>query len=234
MIITDFHSHILPALDHGCKDTHESVSQLALMKSYGTDIAVATSHFYPHIHQVDTFIKKTDEAIKALRHERITHAPRLAIGAEVLLCENLNAMNGLPNLCIRGTRVLLLELPLEKLRDGHYDTVEALISDGYTVVLAHIDRYLKQFSEGIDELLDMGALAQVNAHSLHNHSVLKIIKRYLSENDNICALGSDLHGADEKLCRHFAKSKKILGDDFERIMSKTSKLLYEAELIDLA
>ena len=233
MTITDFHSHILPALDHGCKDTNESVSQLTLMKNSGTDVAVATSHFYPHVHKVDTFTKKMDEAINSLRRERIVCAPKLAVGAEVLLCENLNTMKGLPELCVRGTRVLLLELPLEKLRDGHYDTVESLISDGYTVVLAHIDRYFKCFGDGIDELLTMGALAQVNASSLSCHSVLKKVKQYLSDGNKICALGSDLHGVDEKLYRHFKKAKRRLGNDFERIMSQTNKLLYEAELIDL-
>lgn len=233
MIITDFHSHILPALDHGCKDTAESVRQLSMMRSAGTDIAVATSHFYPHIHKVDAFTRSVDTAVEKLMSAEIGLAPKLALGAEVLLCENLHTMDGLDKLCVRGTRVLLLELPFVKLKDSHYDVAEHLLSEGYTIMLAHIDRYLKQYKDGVDELLSMGALAQINASSLFSLSSRGMILKYISEGDRVCALGSDLHGTDEKCYRQFVRAQGKLKKDLEKIMNKSNKLIMSADLVRL-
>jgi protein-tyrosine phosphatase len=46
-MIIDFHAHILPGLDHGCKDLTTAVTQLKMAKKAGIDVVVATSHFYP-------------------------------------------------------------------------------------------------------------------------------------------------------------------------------------------
>ena len=128
--------------------------------------------------------------------------------------------------------MLLLELPSEKLRDGHFDTVDALLSNGYTVVLAHVDRYLKLHEDSLDELFEMGALAQVNAQALSSHKTLKKIKKLILS-DRVCALGSDLHGADKTLYRRFVKAQKLLGNDFNVIMERTAELIRNAEHINL-
>ena len=231
MTITDFHSHILPNMDHGCKSVDECLEQLELMKNAGTQIAVATPHFYPHIHKTDTFLKNIEISIDSLNVATVVNAPKIVVGAEVLLCEKLELMDGLSKLCIGKTKVLLLELPTEKLRDGYLDTVDALLSNGYTIVLAHIDRYLKLHNDSLDELFEMGALAQVNAQSLTSHQTLKKIKKLILS-DRICALGSDLHGTDKALYRRFIKAQKLLGNDFNVIMERTEKLLGDAEYIN--
>lgn len=229
--VIDFHSHILPALDHGCSDMEQCRKQLSLMKASGTDMAVATSHFYPHEHEADRFIAKVDAAIEQMKQSGITDAPSIAVGAEVLLCRNLHKMQGFSELCIRGTRVLLLELPLNPLKDAHFDTVETIINNGYTVVLAHIDRYLKKFGDEVDTFLSMGALAQINAYSLASGSTKKKILSYLETTDKICAIGSDLHGADEANYKKFVKAQKILKDFYPSIMARSRSLLGEAETV---
>lgn len=228
MTVTDFHSHILPALDHGCADISEAKLQLSIMKQLGTDIAVATPHFYPHIHKVQSFVESTDTAISKLCSAGISDSPALAVGAEVLLCKNMEMMSGLDKLCIRGTRVLLLELPMMALDDGHFDTVEAILSKGYTVVLAHIDRYLKKYESGVDDILSMGALAQINAECLCSFSVPKKIRYYLENTDKISAIGSDLHGTDLSRYKKFAKTPKLLGNHYEEITSRSKILLKDA------
>ncbi len=233
MTVTDFHTHILPALDHGSKSVSEAVLQLELIKGHGTDIAVATSHFYPHMHTVEAFVKKADTALEQLYSAEINAAPKLALGAEVLLCENLDTMAGLEQLCIRGTNVLLLELPIGKAGEMHFDTVEELISGGYTIVLAHIDRYLSSEKRTVDTLLEMGAIAQVNVGALFSHRMAKKLKKYLAT-DKICALGSDLHGVDGQAYKYFEKSQRLLGEGFGQIMARTEALLAGAELFDVA
>ncbi len=227
----DFHSHILPSVDHGCTDIDECRSQLALMKKSGAELAVATPHFYPHEHTVSVFSENVSYAIEQMTSANIQTAPKLCVGAEVLLCDNLQKMEGLSKLYIRGTNVLLLELPLNQLTASQLDTVEALIESGAKVVLAHIDRYLPLYGKTIDALLDMGAYAQINACSLSNRKIRNKIFSYLESGDRICAIGSDLHGADSSSYKKFIKAKKLLGEYYPEIMNRSEKLLRDAQLI---
>ena len=231
--VIDFHSHILPRVDHGCKSTEVSVSQLSLMREKETDIVVATSHFYPHVHTPDGFISKVDGAIQTLKDAQPQNAPKLFVGAEVLVCDNLCDMEGLEQLCIRGTKTLLLEMPLESGLEKHFETVESLLSDGYMVVLAHIDRYIKKHAKQIKYMLDMGALAQINADSLFSFGLRGQVLNVVKHTQSVCALGSDLHGADEKHYLKFASADKYLGKYAEEIMKRTAKLLDGAVQIEL-
>jgi len=110
-------------------------------------------------------------------------------------------------------------------------TVESIMDEGYTVVLAHIDRYVKRFEEGIDTLLSMGALAQINADSLVSFFDRKKLRPYI-ESGRVCALGSDLHGSDPRSYKPFAELKKHIGvEHFEGIMKSSQKLLEGAKTL---
>ena len=233
MTVTDFHSHILPSTDHGCKNIEECVRQLKLMSACGTEIAVATPHFYPHVHRVNRFTETVDNAVEEIRRSDLHLPMSLALGAEILLCDGLNEMDGLDKLCIRGTKVLLLELPLKPLTQTAYNTVDDIMSDGYTVVLAHIDRYLKSFAQGVDDLIALGAYAQINASSLSSCHMRKKLFKYIENGNTVRAIGSDLHGSSKKDYKQFRKAQKLLGEDLEKIMDRTDKLLADAETIDL-
>ena len=227
LTVIDFHSHILPALDHGCEKIDECRGQLALMSDCGTDIAVATSHFYPHMHDINVFADKVDRAIDKIRSADITKAPELRIGAEVLLFSGMNNMENLGKLCIRGTNLLLLELPNTNVTDAHVKTVESILCDGYRVILAHIDRYVEIQPEKIREFLSYGALAQINASSLFSHSVKKKILPYINDG-LVYAIGSDLHSVDKKAYSQFKKAEKKLGDEYAKIMERSTELLKNA------
>ena len=45
-ILLDIHSHILPGVDDGAKNTEESLELLRMMKSQGITDVIATPHFY--------------------------------------------------------------------------------------------------------------------------------------------------------------------------------------------
>ena len=84
-LTVDFHSHILCGVDHGSRDAAESRAQLELMAESGTDIAVATSHFYPNATDIQTFVSAVDGAIAKISALELRSAPKLCIGAEVLV-----------------------------------------------------------------------------------------------------------------------------------------------------
>lgn len=233
-ITVDFHSHILCGVDHGSSSAETTKAQLELMHAHGTALALATPHFYPERSSVDDFILSTERAIETVKGLRLSSAPELAIGAEVLLCSGLDRMEGLERLCIRGTRCILLELPTAGgFWQRNAETVENIIAKGYTVVLAHIDRYLREHEQRIDELLRLGAVAQINADSLCSLFSRGKLLSYI-DGGYVWALGSDLHGASEKDYKKFASLKKKIGEErFESVMSKSEKLLEGAQKIKL-
>lgn len=234
-MIIDFHSHVLRGVDHGCVNTEQSVAQFNLMSRFGTEKIVATSHFSPEINSVEGFRSRVDSAVRAITNTELA-LPEidLCLGAEVLVCDGLENLEGLDRLCIRGTNTLLLELPFGiNLNRSIVGVVEQIIDRGYTVVLAHIDRYLESNERGINSLLAAGAVAQVNAMSMFSFGIRRRVMPYI-ESDHVCALGSDLHKVDTSLYKKFSLLKKKIGsDNFEAIMKRTEKLLEGADVIHL-
>ncbi len=232
-MIVDFHSHILPKVDHGSKSMEQSISQIRLIGK-ATDRIVATSHFYPHVHNLDNFILRVDAAAEALKGKisNIDTVPEICIGAEVLLCEFLDRLDGIERLCIRGTDCMLLEMPnVGAWSDRLISTVEALMDKGIVILLAHIDRYIRDYEEDIDRLLSMGAKAQINASSLMSFFSRRRLMPYL-HSGAVYALGSDLHGADTDAYRDFAALEGKIGSElYLDIMSKAEGLLRGAELL---
>ncbi|MBQ8849086.1 MAG: hypothetical protein IJ011_01980 [Clostridia bacterium] len=226
--IIDFHTHILPCADHGSDGINTSREQIALINDAGVSTAVLTPHFYPHRHTVAGFTENVSAAAEALI-SGTDRRPRLCIGAEVLYCDGIEDMEGLETLCIRGTNILLLELPKSEWSKGLLYEVRRL-SSKYTVVLAHIDRYLPDKAEELKRLLSYGALAQINTASLFN-VVSRICVSPFVESGQIYAVGSDLHGVDKKAYSQFVKARKKLGDEYTKIMERSAKLLDGAEFI---
>ena len=231
-MIIDFHSHILPRVDHGSMSIEESVSQIRLIGKR-TDRIVATSHFYPNTHNPDEFISRVDRAAEALKSATAEiGAPEMYIGAEVLLCEALDRLEGVERLCIRGTRCMLIEMPnVGAWSERLISTVESLMDKDITVVLAHIDRYIKAYEDGVDRMLAMGAKAQINASSLASFLSRRRLEPYL-ESGAVWALGSDLHRIDEGAYRDFASLERKIGKElYSDIMKKSERLLEGAIIL---
>ena len=229
--VFDFHSHILPKADHGCGSGKEAVRQLELLRNAGIGNVVATPHFYPNRHSVKDFIKLVDNAADELFSVLDPEKPRphIAIGAEVLVCENIHKMDDFEKLCIRGTDTLLLELPMTsgEWSNGIFDTVCELLRMELNVVLAHIDRYLPNHKNDIAALLDMGAYAQINAISVKSFRTKKHIKPFLTHN-GLCGFGTDMHGEDKAAADAFAalgEHKLLKNGMLERIMERSEALL---------
>lgn len=219
----DFHAHILPAADHGSENLTVSLQQLTLAKQAGIDTIVATPHFYPQQESLEAFVDRRRQCASRLRDAVKDKAlPHVLIGAEVQLVPSLDRLDGLEQLCVEGTNVLLLELsPHYSVR--HYGQVidNLIYSKGFEIVLAHIDRYA---SVHVDFLLDCGCLAQINTDSLCRLFSSKRSMQWARGN-SVVALGSDIHGT-ETGYRSFLKAKKRLGQTYETVMARTEELLF--------
>ena len=218
----DFHAHILPAADHGSENVQTSLQQLALAKRARIDTVVATPHFYPRMETLGEFLQRREKCARQLAEAmRGKDLPKVLIGAEVQLCPELDRLEGLEQLCIEGTNVLLLELPPNYSLRTFDHVIDSLIyGRKLRVVLAHIDRYS---SIHIDFLLEAGCMAQINAEALCHFRTARRCARWL-KSDAVVALGSDVHGLD-KSYDMLEKARRKLGEQYGQIMSRTAELL---------
>ncbi len=204
--IVDFHTHILPNADHGSSSVEVSIQQLRYAMNAGVNRIVATPHFYPNSHTVSDFLRRREGAFSRLSKHQTVDMPDIVLGAEVLLCENLHKLEGLSNLTVANTNIILLELPYHSIDQSHVQTVASIMELGYDIVLAHGDKYKK---EDIEKFVELGAKIQLNATAItsvfHNRHLFEWIDRGL-----VVALGSDIHGRDRCAYKAFAKAKQKL------------------------
>lgn len=225
--LIDFHSHILPRLDHGSRSSQVSVNQLRLVQRAGVDTICATSHFYPQETLLKDFLSARDAAFdRLLEVNGSSPRPSIILGAEVLICEGLDQMEGLERLCLEGTDLMLLEMPFSPGAWNRrlYQTVADIAERGITPVFAHVDRYPHKL---VEPLFDMGFTAQLNVSSLNSFFKPKLLLRWIDE-ELIVALGSDLHGDSEESYQPYTKVCTALKERTAQIMGRTEKLLASA------
>ena len=222
----DFHTHILPALDHGSDDVFQSQKQIARLYSAGVTTVCATSHFYPNEKTVTDFLSAREEALDMLISSVDGQRPEIILGAETLICEGLERMEGLEGLCIEGTRTLLLELPLwaKSIGDGMYETVFAIRDKGIIPVLAHVDRYPR---EVIEPLKKEGIYAQINAVGISGVLKPRHIMDWIDDGF-VVAIGSDYHYLTDKGVEAYEKLCSKRPDIMSRLFQRSGELLTNA------
>lgn len=161
----DWHSHILPGVDDGSRDVAESLSLLNELSAQGVQTVIATPHFFANDETVETFLERRRKALDKLRGEPTEDAPNILLGAEVKYYQGISRMADLRELCIEGTKMLLLEMPFSKWTEYTVrELVELAGSRNITVILAHIERYMSFQGTAVwNRLYESGLLMQVNA-----------------------------------------------------------------------
>ena len=95
----DYHAHVLPGCDHGSDSLETSRKQLEMAASAGVKTVCATPHFYPHRESVESFLRRRAECAQLLRAHLPERAPEVCLGAEVLICNGMERLDGLHRLC---------------------------------------------------------------------------------------------------------------------------------------
>lgn len=214
----DFHSHILPAMDDGSRNEEESLEMLKLLKKQGISRVVATPHFYANNESVSEFISRRSESYQNLSKYLSEELPDIILGTEIRYYEGISRMENLGELCIQGSQLLLLEMPSDRWSRYTVRELLNLSSRGkLTLVLAHIERYLKfQPPDVFESLLGSGVMMQVNASFINDfftrHKALSLLK-----NQEVHFIGSDCHNLDHRppdIKKAFDIISKKLGKDF--------------------
>lgn len=195
----DLHCHILPGLDDGPASLEESLAMASAAVASGIDTVVATPHTLNSVYtnHIDRIEEQAGELRQALDEREIPLMVHAA--AEVHFDPELMDRVGSGEAAtINKGRYLLLELPAHNLPPRLEETIFSLQLAGLTPVLAHPERNLifQHNLEKLVQLIQMGALCQVTAHS--------VIGRFGSEIENHTAtmlrsglvhvIASDSHG----------------------------------------
>lgn len=190
----DFHSHILPAIDDGSKSVEMSLQMLAALKEQGVDTVAATSHFYATQRTPQHYLERRQEAFEKLKPALPEDAPEILLGAEVLYFPGISRMEMLPELCLQGTNLLLLEMPFETWSGYMVREVHEIARSGrFTLLLAHIERYFFQQPISVwDGFLEEDILMQSNADFFLPFQTRRKALRLLREG-RIHLLGTDCH-----------------------------------------
>lgn len=220
----DWHSHILPGIDDGSQNVTESSELLKMLSDQGVKTVVATPHFFANSDTIESFLEKRKNSYDTLFEQVLTDSPEILLGAEVKYYQGISRMNELKKLCIDNSKLLLLEMSMSRWTEYTLREFEELaLSRDITVVLAHIERYLKfQNDETWNRLYENGILMQVNASFFTAFSTKRKALTYL-ENGDIHFIGSDCHNLTSRAPRigkAFKIIKNKLGESFINQMNE--------------
>ena len=233
--LCDMHCHIIPGVDDGARSMEDALAILEDEKKNGVSDIIITPHYRRDMFETDRqvvlkkFLELKEEAA------RLYPGLRLYPGCEFHANMDMEQMvSDEPLYRMIGSRYILLEFsgahPKEYIRERTY----ALLSRGYTPILAHIERYppLVRDMSIVGELKDMGAMIQVNADALIGKDGwgFRGFSRKLLKNDLIDFVGSDTHNRTGRAC-HLEKayryvSRKLGNDEADRIfIGKPMKII---------
>lgn len=222
-MLLDFHSHILPGIDDGSRDVDESCGLLKMLSAQGIGTVIATPHFEANNESVASFIKRRQVSYDNLKAAMMPTMPDVKLGAEVAYYPGISRLEGLRDLCIEGTELLLLEMPMSKW--SNY-IVEELVNLSCTrkvrVIVAHIERYINfQDKQTLRTLFESDVLLQINASFLLNLSTRRKGIVWLKKGV-VQLVGSDCHNLRSRKPRMDEAYEVIasrLGDGFVREMT---------------
>lgn len=227
----DWHSHILPNMDDGSRSVAESVNLMKMLAEQYVDTVVATPHFYANAESKETFLQRRAQCCDRLMKEISSGAalPRVLLGAEVKYYSGISARDDLRDLCIEGTRLLLLEMPCSEWTEYTIRELNILAcSKGIVVILAHIERYFSfQKADVWSKLRDNGILMQVNAGFFTGAFTKRKALRLLDDGF-VHMIGSDCHGVTIRppvISQAYAFIHKKFGGEFVSQMQKYAESL---------
>lgn len=219
LMVTDLHSHVLPALDDGAQDVAEALAMLEIAERDGITTIVAT----PHAAMLagKDVEREVETLTRAARDRGLSIA--IAPGCEVRFDADLAEQYARGELitCNR-TPWLLLELSLRAdwspyLRQGIYDLQVA----GAWPILAHAERYpaVQRNPDILLELIAQGVLVQVNADSVTGPRSRRaaVTAERLLRRQMVHVIASDAHDTDyrpPKVSTALKRAGALVGSDY--------------------
>ena len=196
-LITDFHSHLIPDIDDGCKTMDESIELIKQFADMGYSKLITT----PHIQ--DEFFRNTpgiilnglEELKKAVAKAGIKI--QIEAAAEYLIDDGFERKIKAGGLLTFGQKHILVEMSYFMEHPNLKSILFQLQIEGYKVIMAHPERYSYWDNKwgNFDELKDRGILFQLNTVSVAGYygSSVKKMAEYFINKGMYDFMGSDMH-----------------------------------------
>ena len=197
ILVTDFHSHLLPGLDDGVKDYDDAIAVIKYFDALGFSNMITT----PHI-SLDYYNNDPDEInvkLGILRERADSEGLQIKLyaAAEYMVDDGFRKHLDAGRLLTLGNGYLLLELSSFMPHPDFSAILFDLQSAGYRVILAHPERYLYWHGNmGMyQSLCDREVFFQVNMLSLSGlyGKAIRTTAERLIDARLISFVGSDVH-----------------------------------------
>ena len=206
----DMHSHLLPGIDDGAKDLEDSLNMITGLLDLGYKEFITTPHIMGDYYRnsKDTIFPALDEVRNELVKKNISC--KISAAAEYYLDEWFyeKVKKGEEFLTLKDN-YLLVETSYINKPANFRAVLFDLQSAGYSVVLAHPERYSYLFSsfDLFEELYELKMNFQININSLSGHygKESKKFAEQLIKKNMVDFIGTDCHGM-----RHIEKHQEAL------------------------
>lgn len=195
MKVTDIHCHLIPYVDDGASSFEEMKRLLQMENHDGVQRIILTPHFRPEL--FETSPKKIRSYYELTKKAAKEVGIRTYLGCEFYRYSDLlEDLKGKKVRTMHGSKYVLIEFAPQDLFQTIRNFLYELLANGYTPILAHVERYMECRDMGqVRELSDMGVWIQVNAGALLGKQGIRI-KQYcwkLIEEDLVDFIASDAH-----------------------------------------
>lgn len=222
--MVDLHCHLIYGIDDGCIEIDESISLIASASKHGYTSLVLTPH-YIEDSKYTSEVEKNEKLVSILQskcHE-LGIDISLYLGNEVYYSKNiLKLLKEKKIHTLNSSRYVLMEFSRIQEDKNILDTIDMLVLNGLTPIIAHPERYsyLMKDLNKVREMLNHGALFQVNMGSilgLYGSEVKKNVMKLL-KNHMVQFVSSDTHRSD--IYSRIEEVKEILDDMDEEYREK--------------
>ena len=217
---TDMHSHLLPNLDDGSSSIEDSIILVNQLNKLGFDSLITTPHIMSdHYKNTPDTINK---ALDKLKSEISEINVKVSAAAEYYVDYEFQQDIKKKKFLTFGQNFILVEFSFVskpiKLKEIIFD----LQVNGYTVVLAHPERYSYLSVRDLLLLNERGVLLQINLLSIigyYSKSVKNKLKRIIDHN-LVSFVGTDCHNIHQANLLH-----KCFTDPYWHKLVNSGKLL---------
>lgn len=195
---TDMHSHLLPGIDDGATDVHNSIELMKGLQDLGFEKFITTPHIFRDMYKNNaiTINAAHQKLLGEMNDQQITTP--LSAAAEYYLDDYFDSLLELktPLLTIKD-KMVLVEFSFIAPSANFKDQLFQVQINGYQPVLAHPERYsyLMNNKKIFADLKDIGCFFQLNLLSLTGYygKPAAELAQYLTKMNYIDFLGTDLH-----------------------------------------
>lgn len=214
----DIHAHLIPGIDDGCADLDESLDAVATLRRHGYAGTVCTPHIWPELFPGNTpshIVGLTTLLQQELDRHEVGY--RLWPGGELRLFKHAIKwlkQHGVPTLA--DTRYVLCDLWEDRWPKHADQTLDYLLDEGYTPILAHPERMnvTRGFEDHLDRIRGKGVLLQGNFNcftGLEGPLAADRVRQYLRDG-RYALMAMDLHRPDTLPAR--LEGLAMMADEF--------------------